>query len=74
MISGDAKSWVGVLITKVMSTLMFVDLESSTQADGAQSSRVPVPLPDDPYVAVRQARLVDTESNPEEAPFETEEL
>nr|GFC30842.1 hypothetical protein [Tanacetum cinerariifolium] len=46
-----------------------------TQADGAQSSRVPVPLPDDPYVAVRQAQLVDTdtESEPEEAPSEVEE-
>nr|GFB97280.1 hypothetical protein [Tanacetum cinerariifolium] len=34
--------------------------------DGAQSSRVPTSLPDDPYVAVRQAYLVDmdTESGP----------
>ncbi|GJS12380.1 hypothetical protein Tco_0369176 [Tanacetum coccineum] len=29
--------------------LVFIDPESSTQADGAQSSRVPVPLPEDPY-------------------------
>ncbi|GJZ09073.1 hypothetical protein Tco_0543356 [Tanacetum coccineum] len=29
---------------------------------------------DDPYVAVRQTRLVDTESEPEEAPSEAEEL
>nr|GEV28873.1 hypothetical protein [Tanacetum cinerariifolium] len=36
-----------------MSTPSYVDLESITQADGAQSSRVPIPLPDDPYVAVR---------------------
>ncbi|GJY29377.1 hypothetical protein Tco_0405144 [Tanacetum coccineum] len=36
----------------------------------------PVPLPDDPYVAVRQAQLVDTdtESDPEDAPLEVEEL
>ncbi|GKD76181.1 hypothetical protein Tco_1334463 [Tanacetum coccineum] len=34
-----------------MSTPMFVDPESSTQADRAQSSRVPVPLPEDPYDA-----------------------
>ncbi|GJS65103.1 hypothetical protein Tco_0679667 [Tanacetum coccineum] len=49
-----------------MSTLVFVDPESSTQADGAQSSRVPVPLPEDPYEAIRQAYLVgtDTESEP----------
>ncbi|GKD30167.1 hypothetical protein Tco_1240945 [Tanacetum coccineum] len=38
-----------------MSTLAYVDSVTITQADGAQSSRVPVPLPDDPYVAVRQA-------------------
>ncbi|GJZ64913.1 hypothetical protein Tco_0621609 [Tanacetum coccineum] len=28
----------------------------------ARSSRVPTPLPDDPYVAVRQAHLVDTDT------------
>ncbi|GKA79259.1 hypothetical protein Tco_0785855 [Tanacetum coccineum] len=32
-----------------MSTLVFVDPDISTQADGAQSSRVPVPLLEDPY-------------------------
>ncbi|GJS48422.1 hypothetical protein Tco_0598543 [Tanacetum coccineum] len=58
-----------------MSTLAYVDSETITQADEAQSSRVPVPLLDDPYVAVRQAQLVDTdtESDPEEAPLEAEE-
>ncbi|GJU45590.1 hypothetical protein Tco_1202856, partial [Tanacetum coccineum] len=42
---------------------------------GAQSSRVPTPLLDDPYVAVRQAHSVDTntESKPEEAPSKIEE-
>ncbi|GJV66297.1 hypothetical protein Tco_1477125 [Tanacetum coccineum] len=57
-----------------MSTLVFVDLESSTQADRAQSSRVPVPLPEDPYEAIRQAYLdgTDTESEPFEDPVETE--
>ncbi|GKB86459.1 hypothetical protein Tco_0958731 [Tanacetum coccineum] len=60
---------------KVMSTPTYVDLETITQADGAQSSRVPVPLTDDPYVAVRQAQLVDTdtESDLDEAPSEAEE-
>ncbi|GJW30944.1 hypothetical protein Tco_0047819 [Tanacetum coccineum] len=60
---------------EVMSTPAYVDSETITQADGAQSSRVPVPLPDDPYVAVRHAQLVDTdtESDPEEAPSEAEE-
>ncbi|GKD32333.1 hypothetical protein Tco_1247842 [Tanacetum coccineum] len=49
-----------------MSTSVFVDPESSTRADGAQSSRVPVPLPEDSYEAIRQAYLVgtDTESEP----------
>ncbi|GKC16288.1 hypothetical protein Tco_1013070 [Tanacetum coccineum] len=59
-------------VSLVMSTLAYVDSETITRADGAQSSRVPVPLHDDPYVAVRQAQLVDidTESEPEEAPSE----
>ncbi|GJY71248.1 hypothetical protein Tco_0474951 [Tanacetum coccineum] len=35
-----------------MSTLMFVDPEISTQADRVQSSRVPIPLPEDPYEAI----------------------
>ncbi|GJR60077.1 hypothetical protein Tco_1502239 [Tanacetum coccineum] len=58
----------------MMSTLVFVDPESSTQADGAQSSRVPAPFPKDPYEAIRQACLVetDTESEPFEDPFDTE--
>nr|GEZ68729.1 hypothetical protein [Tanacetum cinerariifolium] len=58
-----------------MSTPAYVDSETITQFDGAQSSRVPVPLPNDPYVAVRQARLVDTdtESDPEEASSKVEE-
>ncbi|GJX90128.1 hypothetical protein Tco_0343454 [Tanacetum coccineum] len=43
-------------------------------ADGAQSSRVPVPLPEDPYEAIRQAYLdgTDTKSKPFEDPVETE--
>ncbi|GJS30205.1 hypothetical protein Tco_0490825 [Tanacetum coccineum] len=57
-----------------MSTPVFVDLESSTQADGAQCSRVPVPLFEDPYEAIRQAYLdgTDTESEPFEDPIDTE--
>ncbi|GKE31299.1 hypothetical protein Tco_1450621 [Tanacetum coccineum] len=59
-----------------MSTPSYVDSKTITQVDRAQSSRVPVPLPDDPYVAVRQAQLVDTdsESNLEEAPSKAKEL
>ncbi|GKC68927.1 hypothetical protein Tco_1114810, partial [Tanacetum coccineum] len=50
-----------------MSTPVFVDPESSTLAYGAQSSRVPVPLPEDPYEPIRQAYLdfkdpIDTET------------
>ncbi|GJS91564.1 ATP-dependent DNA helicase PIF1-like protein [Tanacetum coccineum] len=48
-----------------MSTLVFVDPKSSTQADGAQSSRVLVPLPEDPYEAIRQAYLVGTDTESE---------
>ncbi|GJY41736.1 hypothetical protein Tco_0429006 [Tanacetum coccineum] len=57
-----------------MSTSVFVDPEISTQADGAQSPRVPVPYPEDPYKAIRQAYLVetDTESEPFEDLVETE--
>ncbi|GJR64409.1 hypothetical protein Tco_0010474 [Tanacetum coccineum] len=40
-----------------MSTLVFVVPEIFTQADGAQSSRVPIPLPEDPYKAIRQTYL-----------------
>ncbi|GKB35790.1 hypothetical protein Tco_0880732 [Tanacetum coccineum] len=57
-----------------MSSLVFVDLEISTQADGAQSSRVPVPLPEDPYEAIRKAYLdgMNTESEHFEDLVETE--
>nr|GEV28514.1 hypothetical protein [Tanacetum cinerariifolium] len=58
-----------------MSTPVFVNPESSTQADGAQSSRVLVRLPKDPYEAIRQAYLVgtDTESEPFEGMARTPE-
>ncbi|GJT25065.1 hypothetical protein Tco_0895002 [Tanacetum coccineum] len=46
--------------------------EISTQADGAQSPRVPVTLPEDPYEAIRQAYLVET--NTESEPFEDLEI
>ncbi|GKB74491.1 hypothetical protein Tco_0935903 [Tanacetum coccineum] len=57
-----------------MSTQVFVAPGNSTQADGAQSSRVPVPLPEDPCEAIRQAYLdgMDTESEPFEDPVEIE--
>ncbi|GKD86896.1 hypothetical protein Tco_1358050, partial [Tanacetum coccineum] len=49
-----------------MSTSVFVDLEISTQADGAQSSRVPVPIPKDPYEAIRSSY----ESSPSSSPLD----
>ncbi|GKA20377.1 hypothetical protein Tco_0700366 [Tanacetum coccineum] len=57
-----------------MSIQVFVDPESFTQADRAQSSRVPVPLPEDPYEAIRQAYLdgTDTESESFEDLIDTE--
>ncbi|GKF69882.1 hypothetical protein Tco_0202939, partial [Tanacetum coccineum] len=45
-----------------MSTLVFVDPKIFTQADGAQSPRVPVPFPEDPYEAIRQTYLVETKT------------
>nr|GEV60953.1 hypothetical protein [Tanacetum cinerariifolium] len=53
-----------------MSKPVFVDLKIFTQADRAQSSQVPIPLPKDPYEAIRQAYLVWT--NSESEPFEGE--
>ncbi|GKG05320.1 hypothetical protein Tco_0325406, partial [Tanacetum coccineum] len=52
-----------------MSTSARPDSEISSQTVRAQSSRVPTPLPDYLYVAIRKAYLVDTdtESNLEEA-------
>ncbi|GJU25971.1 hypothetical protein Tco_1164592 [Tanacetum coccineum] len=54
--------------------VLYVTTRSACSADEAQSSRVPVPLLDDPYVAVRQVQLVDTKSELEEAPSKVEEL
>ncbi|GJS66769.1 hypothetical protein Tco_0681333 [Tanacetum coccineum] len=57
-----------------MSTPVFVDPEISTQADGAQIPRVPIPFHEDPYEDVRQAYLVrtDTESERFEDPVDIE--
>ncbi|GJZ66466.1 hypothetical protein Tco_0623162 [Tanacetum coccineum] len=59
---------------QVVSTLTHFDSEIISQTVRAQSCRVPTPLPDDPYVAVRQAHLADTdtESRPVEDIRETE--
>nr|GEW46541.1 hypothetical protein [Tanacetum cinerariifolium] len=52
----------------MMSTTVFVDPEISTYADRAQSFRVPVPLPYDPYVAFRQA-WTDSSHSPASSNF-----
>ncbi|GKC21461.1 hypothetical protein Tco_1023611, partial [Tanacetum coccineum] len=59
-----------------MSTPVFVDPEIYTQANKAQSSRVPVPLLEDPYEAIRQAYLDGTNIEFEafEDPIETKTL
>ncbi|GJT79789.1 hypothetical protein Tco_1054131 [Tanacetum coccineum] len=59
-----------------MSTPTHPNSEISSQTVGAQSSQLPTPFPDDPYVAVRQTHLVDTdtESDQEETPSEVEEF
>ncbi|GJS79783.1 hypothetical protein Tco_0729664 [Tanacetum coccineum] len=52
---------------EVISTLAHIDPETISQTDRARSSRVPIPLPDDPYMAVRRAYLAtitDLESEP----------
>ncbi|GJV05696.1 putative reverse transcriptase domain-containing protein [Tanacetum coccineum] len=54
--------------TKVMSTPAHIDSETISQTNEARSSRVPIPLPDDPYMAVRQAYLA-TITNSESEPF-----
>ncbi|GKD43030.1 hypothetical protein Tco_1267675 [Tanacetum coccineum] len=58
-----------------MSTPAHIDSETISQTDGARSSRVPIPLPDDPYMAVRQAyfaAITDSESEPFKDSMETE--
>ncbi|GJQ88913.1 hypothetical protein Tco_0000052 [Tanacetum coccineum] len=85
-----------IVLSHVMSTPAHFDSEIFLRTDGARSSRVPIPLSDEPIRAVRQSHLVDTdiesgpledlreteipqplpntESDPVEAPSETEEF
>nr|GEW09837.1 hypothetical protein [Tanacetum cinerariifolium] len=76
MISGDAKSWVYLhIFTMILHNCSLFEILAQRLAGGVQISRVPISLHDDPYVAIRQAHLVDTdtESELEEAPSEAEE-
>ncbi|GJY56379.1 hypothetical protein Tco_0455494 [Tanacetum coccineum] len=50
--SSSMRCLENVVVPVRMSTLVFVDPGISTQANGAQSSRVPIPLPEDPYEAI----------------------
>ncbi|GJX30035.1 hypothetical protein Tco_0238114 [Tanacetum coccineum] len=59
---------------EVMSTPTHFDSEISSQTVKARSSRVPTPLPDDPYVAHAHLVDTDTESEPGESPLEVEEF
>ncbi|GJW50738.1 hypothetical protein Tco_0092089 [Tanacetum coccineum] len=63
-LSGDG---VWLLVMASQRSRLKVDLEQSA------CSRVPIPLPEDPYEAIRQAYLVgmDTKSEPFEDPVET---
>ncbi|GJY77852.1 hypothetical protein Tco_0483653 [Tanacetum coccineum] len=63
-----------ILVLQLVGPLGVSNQRFSTQADEAQSSRVPVPLPEDTYEAIRQAYLdgKDTKSEPFEDPIETE--
>nr|GEV41646.1 hypothetical protein [Tanacetum cinerariifolium] len=50
-----------------MYTLAHIDSETISPTDGARSSRVPIPLSDDPYMAVMQsylATITDSEFEP----------
>nr|GEY71323.1 hypothetical protein [Tanacetum cinerariifolium] len=55
-------------VVKVNAVNEVVVSYENNNADRAQSSRVPVPLPKDPYEAIRQAYLVGTDTKSE--PFE----
>ncbi|GKA57049.1 hypothetical protein Tco_0756237 [Tanacetum coccineum] len=81
MISEDAKSCVchAALVVRALDYCWLLSVCYDALAvfhDALRALVVPIPLPDDPYVAVRQAYLVDTgsESEPEEAPSEAEEF
>ncbi|GJX87039.1 hypothetical protein Tco_0337813 [Tanacetum coccineum] len=72
IVAGRDVIWEYALVDYVF----YVLTSYACSADGAQSSRVPIPLPEDPYEAIRQAYLdrMDTESEPFEDPVVTETL
>ncbi|GKC16445.1 hypothetical protein Tco_1013227 [Tanacetum coccineum] len=69
------RTYTLIVLSHVMSIATHIDPESISQTDRARSSRVPVPLPDNPYMVVRQvylATITDSESEPFEDSRETE--
>ncbi|GJT38111.1 hypothetical protein Tco_0937976 [Tanacetum coccineum] len=51
------RTYTFTVLSQVMSTLAHIDSETISQTDGARSSRVPVPLPDNPYMAVSETKI-----------------
>nr|GEU96637.1 hypothetical protein [Tanacetum cinerariifolium] len=47
------RTYTLIVLSHVMSTTTHINSETISQTDRAQSSRLPIPLPDDPYMAVR---------------------
>nr|GEY37747.1 hypothetical protein [Tanacetum cinerariifolium] len=64
-----------MLILRLLCCLNSSSVRSLKSADRSQSSRVPVPLPEDAYEAIKQAYLIgtDTESEPFKGEAETSE-
>ncbi|GJU72608.1 hypothetical protein Tco_1264013 [Tanacetum coccineum] len=70
----EPSTYTLTVLSQVISSSAYVDSKTIPHTDGARSSRVLVPLPDDPYMAVRQAYLATTDikSKPVEDPLEVE--
>ncbi|GKB89313.1 hypothetical protein Tco_0961585, partial [Tanacetum coccineum] len=61
-VSIKAYDLVSCAMNDIVASRVSATDEISTQADRALSPRVPVPFPKDPYEAIRQAYLVETET------------
>ncbi|GJY66450.1 hypothetical protein Tco_0468688 [Tanacetum coccineum] len=75
IVPDEEKVAIDAIPLAVMSTLTHIDSETISQTDGARSSRLPILLPDDPYMAVRMVYLTtikDSESEPFKDSRETE--
>ncbi|GKB45803.1 hypothetical protein Tco_0896556 [Tanacetum coccineum] len=54
---GFRRTYTFTVLSQVMSTLAHIDSETISQTDIARRSRVPVPLPDNPYMAVSETKI-----------------